>query len=65
MSHQTQNSNALNLHENGKRIPYYLALNLSKDLTGISAFSTGGAYRGSPGSAKWLTNCAIPGKGKI
>lgn len=52
MSHQTQNSNALNLNENGKRIPYYLALNLSKDLTGVSAFSTGGAYRGSPGSAK-------------
>lgn len=28
--------------------------------TGVSAFWTGGAYSGSPGSAKLLTNCAIP-----
>jgi hypothetical protein len=28
--------------------------------TGVSPFVTGGAYSGSPGSAKWLTNCPMP-----
>lgn len=28
--------------------------------TGVSTSGTGGAYSGSPGSAKLLTNCAIP-----
>lgn len=31
-----------------------------KTLTGVSASWMGGAYSGSPGSAKLLTNCDIP-----
>lgn len=33
-------------------------------ITGVSASGTGGAYSGSPSSAKLLTNCAIPEKEK-
>ena len=36
-----------------------------KNLTGVSPFTTGGAYSGSVGSAKWLTNWAMPFQMKI
>lgn len=33
-----------------------------RTLTGVSPLVTGGAYSGSPGSAKFWTNCPIPAK---
>lgn len=41
----------------------HLNYNIStKNTTRVSPSSTDGAYSGSPGSAKWLTNCAMPAK---